>query len=79
MLKIQSNKFIIGFFRDKTDDIASFFIKFTFYFFFLVRYNMQWKQRGLSIYVVIYKIIVYIISDRYILADNSLLLSTEGI
>ena len=79
MLKIQSNKFIIGFFRDKTDDIASFFTNFTFYFFFLVRYNMQWKQRGLSIYVVIYKIIVYIISDRYILADNSLLLSTEGI
>ena len=79
MLKIQSNKFIIGFFRDKTNDIASFFTNFTFYFFFLVIYNMQWKQRGLSIYVVIYKIIVYIISDRYILADNSLLLSTEGI
>ena len=79
MLKIQSNKFIIGFLRDKTDDIASFFIKLTVYFFFLVIYNMQWKQRGLSIYVVIYKIIVYIISDRYILADNSLLLSTEGI
>ena len=40
---------------------------------------MQWKQKGLSMYVVIYKIIVYIISDRYILADNSILLSTEGI
>ncbi len=40
---------------------------------------MQWKQGGLSMYVIIYKIIVYIISDRYILADNSLLLSTEGI
>ena len=79
MLKIQSNKFIIGFFRDKTDDIASFSIIFSFCFFFFVIYNMQWKQRGLSMYVVIYKIIVYIISDRYILADNSLLLSTEGI
>ena len=79
MLKVQSNKFIIGFFQDKTDDIDSFFISFTSCFFFLTIYNMQWKQGGLSMYVIIYKIIVYIISDRYILADNSLLLSTEGI
>ncbi len=40
---------------------------------------MQWKQRGLPIHVIIAKIIVYIISDGNISADNSLLLSTVGI
>ena len=79
MIMIQFNKFIIGFFQDKTDDIASFSVIFSFSFFFLLNNNMQWKQRGLPIHVIIAKIIVYIISDGIISADNSLLLSTVGI